>query len=69
MGLLYLGPIGQKALLEILHDYCTFITLLVALFTISGGIHLEGNLKAGVKSGYPCVSTRIGKIIVGIPFH
>ena len=44
--LLWLGPLGQRALLEILHDYYAFITLLVALFTLSGGIHLEGNLKA-----------------------
>jgi len=44
--LLWLGPLGQKAVLEILHDYYAFITLLVALFTISGGIHLAGNLRA-----------------------
>jgi Na+/H+ antiporter NhaD/arsenite permease-like protein len=44
--LLWLGPLGQKVLVEILHDYYAFIILLVALFTISGGIHLEGNLKA-----------------------
>ncbi|MGD0627200.1 MAG: sodium:proton antiporter [Thermodesulfobacteriota bacterium] len=44
--LLWLGPLGQKALVEILHDYYAFIILLVALFTISGGIHLEGNLRA-----------------------
>ena len=43
--LLWLGPLGQKALMEVLHDYYAFITLLVALFTISGGIHLQGNLK------------------------
>ena len=52
--LLWLGPIGQKALVEILHDYYAFITLLVALFTISGGIHLEGNLKAS-----PVVNTLV----------
>jgi Na+/H+ antiporter NhaD/arsenite permease-like protein len=55
--LLWLGPAGQKALLEILHDYYAFITLLVALFTISGGIHLEGNLKAS-----PLVNT----IVLGL---
>jgi Na+/H+ antiporter NhaD/arsenite permease-like protein len=44
--LLWLGPSGQKALVEILHDYYAFIILLVALFTISGGIHLEGDLRA-----------------------
>jgi Na+/H+ antiporter NhaD/arsenite permease-like protein len=44
--LLWLGPGGQKVLVEILHDYYAFIILLVALFTISGGIHLEGDLRA-----------------------
>jgi Na+/H+ antiporter NhaD/arsenite permease-like protein len=44
--LLWLGPLGQKALVEILHDYYAFIILLVALFTISGGIHLDGDLRA-----------------------
>jgi Na+/H+ antiporter NhaD/arsenite permease-like protein len=44
--LLWLGPLGQKALIDILHDYYAFIILLVALFTISGGIHLDGDLKA-----------------------
>jgi Na+/H+ antiporter NhaD/arsenite permease-like protein len=44
--LLWLGPLGQMALVEILHDYYAFIILLVALFTISGGIHLDGDLQA-----------------------
>lgn len=44
--LLWLGPLGQKVLVEILHDYYAFIILLVALFTISGGIHLDGDLRA-----------------------
>jgi Na+/H+ antiporter NhaD/arsenite permease-like protein len=44
--LIWLGPLGQKALVEILHDYYAFIILLVALFTISGGIHLDGDLRA-----------------------
>ena len=43
--LIWLGP-GEEVLVEILHDYYAFIILLVALFTISGGIHLEGNLRA-----------------------
>jgi len=38
---LWLGPIGPKVLAEILHDYYAFITLLVALFTISGGSILK----------------------------
>jgi Na+/H+ antiporter NhaD/arsenite permease-like protein len=41
-----LGPLGIEVLAEVLKDYYAFIILLVALFTISGGIHLEGNLKA-----------------------
>jgi Na+/H+ antiporter NhaD/arsenite permease-like protein len=44
--LLWLGPGGQKVLVEILHDYYAFIILLVALFTISGGIRLDGDLRA-----------------------
>lgn len=42
----WIGPLGMEVLTEILRDYYAFIILLVALFTISGGIHLEGNLKA-----------------------
>ena len=44
--LLWMGPLGMEVLAEILQDYYGFIILLVALFTISGGIHLEGDLKA-----------------------
>jgi len=44
--LIWLGPLGGKVLVEILYDYYAFITLLVTLFTISGGIHLGGNLRA-----------------------
>jgi Na+/H+ antiporter NhaD/arsenite permease-like protein len=44
--LVWLGPLGQEALIEILRDYYAFIILLLALFTISGGIYLEGNLRA-----------------------
>jgi Na+/H+ antiporter NhaD/arsenite permease-like protein len=40
------GPLGFEVLAEILHDYYSFIVLLVALFTISGGIYLEGDLRA-----------------------
>jgi Na+/H+ antiporter NhaD/arsenite permease-like protein len=36
----------MEVLADILKDYYAFIILLVALFTISGGIHLEGDLKA-----------------------
>jgi Na+/H+ antiporter NhaD/arsenite permease-like protein len=41
-----LGPIGFQAIAEVLHDYYAFVVLLVALFTISGGIYLEGDLEA-----------------------
>jgi Na+/H+ antiporter NhaD/arsenite permease-like protein len=40
------GPLGLEVLAEVLHDYYSFIVLLVALFTISGGIYLEGDLRA-----------------------
>jgi len=33
-------------LIDVLRDYYAFIVLLVALFTISGGIYLDGDLKA-----------------------
>jgi Na+/H+ antiporter NhaD/arsenite permease-like protein len=41
-----LGPVGLQAIAEVLHDYYAFVVLLVALFTISGGIYLEGDLEA-----------------------
>ncbi|HEX7549425.1 MAG TPA: sodium:proton antiporter [Candidatus Methylomirabilis sp.] len=44
--LISLGPLGQEVLIDILRDYYAFIVLLVALFTISGGIYLDGDLKA-----------------------
>ena len=44
--LVWIGPLGMEVLAETLQDYYGFIILLVALFTISGGIHLEGDLKA-----------------------
>ena len=44
--LLTLGPLGSEVLVEVLHEYYAFIILLLALFTISGGIYLEGDLKA-----------------------
>jgi Na+/H+ antiporter NhaD/arsenite permease-like protein len=39
-------PDGAHALLSLSHEYFSFIMLLAALFTISGGIFLEGDLKA-----------------------
>ena len=44
--LISLGPLGQEVLIDVLRDYYAFIVLLVALFTISGGIYLDGDLKA-----------------------
>jgi Na+/H+ antiporter NhaD/arsenite permease-like protein len=44
--LFWIGPLGEEVLADVLKDYYAFIMLLVALFTISGGIYLEGNLKA-----------------------
>ncbi|MEW6440650.1 MAG: sodium:proton antiporter [bacterium] len=44
--LFWIGPSGIEVLAEILKDYYAFIILLVALFTISGGIYLEGDLRA-----------------------
>jgi Na+/H+ antiporter NhaD/arsenite permease-like protein len=40
------GPLGVQVLVTVLHEYYAFIVLLVALFTISGGIYLEGDLRA-----------------------
>jgi len=37
---------GASALVLMAHEYYAFIILLAALFTITGGIHLEGDLKA-----------------------
>ena len=44
--LLSLGPLGQEVIIDVLRDYYAFIVLLVALFTISGGIYLDGDLKS-----------------------
>lgn len=44
--LISFGPLGQEVIADILHDFYAFIILLAALFTISGGIYLEGDLKA-----------------------
>jgi Na+/H+ antiporter NhaD/arsenite permease-like protein len=50
--LVFSGPLGQEALIEVIQEYYAFIMLLVALFTISGGIYVEGNLK-----GTPTINT------------
>ena len=55
--LFWIGPLGEEVLADVLKDYYAFIILLVALFTISGGIFLEGNLKAT-----PLVNT----VLIGI---
>ncbi|MBS0616600.1 MAG: sodium:proton antiporter [Spirochaetes bacterium] len=40
------GQLGFEVIVETLKEYYAFICLLVALFTISGGIYIEGDLKA-----------------------
>jgi len=44
--LVSLGHLGIEVIVETLKEYYAFITLLIALFTISGGIFIEGDLKA-----------------------
>jgi Na+/H+ antiporter NhaD/arsenite permease-like protein len=44
--LVSLGPLGRAVLLGTLHDYYAFIVLLLALFTISGGISVDGDRRA-----------------------
>lgn len=44
--LVSLGYLGVEVIVETLKEYYAFITLLIALFTISGGIFVEGDLKA-----------------------
>jgi len=51
LGLL-LGPAGRFVLEEKLLEYVAFIVLLAALFTISGGIYIQGSL-----SGTPLVNS------------
>lgn len=40
------GHLGIEVIVETLKEYYAFIILLVALFTISGGIYVEGDMKA-----------------------
>lgn len=44
--LVTLGHLGIEVIVETLKEYYAFISLLIALFTISGGIFIEGDLKA-----------------------
>ncbi|MBN8220016.1 MAG: sodium:proton antiporter [Spirochaetes bacterium] len=44
--LVTLGHLGIEVIVETLKEYYAFICLLVALFTISGGIYVEGDMKA-----------------------
>jgi Na+/H+ antiporter NhaD/arsenite permease-like protein len=66
--LLYLGlgwgPAGRFVLEEKLMEYVSFIMLLAALFTISGGIYLQGSL-----SGTPLVNSAmmgIGAVLANL---
>ncbi len=40
------GHLGVEVIVETLKEYYAFIALLIALFTISGGIFIDGDLKA-----------------------
>lgn len=40
------GHLGVEVIFETLKEYYAFICLLIALFTISGGIYVEGDMKA-----------------------
>lgn len=42
---LYVGTHDPNELARVIHDYVSFITLLAALFVISGGIHLTGDIQ------------------------
>ena len=44
--LLILGGLGSELCHQIVGDYLPFIILLAALFIITGGVHLEGDIKA-----------------------
>lgn len=44
--LVTLGHLGIEVIVETLKEYYAFIVLLIALFTISGGIYIEGDLRA-----------------------
>ncbi|MDX9719672.1 MAG: sodium:proton antiporter [Myxococcota bacterium] len=44
--LLSMGHVGHEVIAEVFHEYYAFIVLLVSLFTISGGIFLDGDLRA-----------------------
>ncbi len=44
--LVHSGHLGQEILSETLHEYYSFIVLLLALYVISGGVYIEGDLRA-----------------------
>lgn len=44
--LLVLGGMGHNLQEQVVNDYIPFIVLLAALFIVTGGIHLEGDIKA-----------------------
>ena len=43
---LFAVPGGPQALVNLVHEYYSFLILLAALYTISGGIRLDGDLRA-----------------------
>ncbi len=54
----YLGPAGLHRLADSLLEYAQFIALLASLYTVSGGIVLEGDLK-------PSASVNVGFLLLG----
>jgi hypothetical protein len=62
---IYLIAVGLTHSLthQIVFDYIPFIILLGALFTITGGIHLKGDIEAKPAGKFdPCVYCRYGGI-------
>ncbi len=45
-SLVYIGMLDLNEVLVTAHDYISFIVLLAALFIVSGGIHIKGDLRA-----------------------
>lgn len=56
--LLMLGPLGTHKLVDAVLEYAMFIALLGSLYTVSGGIVLEGDLR-------PSATVNVGFLLVG----
>lgn len=62
--LVHSGHLGQEILSETLHEYYSFIVLLLALYVISGGVYIDGDLRAT-----PAVNTiflSIGSVLASL---